>query len=158
MEVKTFETFIKEGIGAITMDRTPSDKLNNPDHNIAQSRPIPMGQASSIPMHWGGGPGSRHGSRYGSNPTLKKRALTYTEFMTASKKHTNESEDFNWDDILKIDSDTEDNTTEDKWSVLEKDMMKIVDKHSRSFGDGSYGVIDAIYQVMDGMFEKIDRK
>jgi len=153
MEVKSFDLFVKESIGAITMERNPNDKLNNPNLNVAQSRTIPMGGASSIPMQWSRGQGSRQGSRYGSNPTLKKRAMTYAEFMTASKKQTNESEEFSWEDILGHDS-----KYDDKWSVLEKDIMYILDKHSGSFGDGSYGVIDAIYQVMDGMFQKTDRK
>jgi hypothetical protein len=153
MEVKTFEAFLEESIGAITMERTPKDKLNNPNHNVAQSRPIPMGRASSIPMQWGGGPGSRQGARYGSNPTVKKRALTYNEFMTASKKHTNESEEFNWEDIL---GDT--SASDDKWAELEKDMMSLADKYSGDFGVDSYGVADAMHQILDGMFQRTDRK
>jgi len=48
---------------------------------------------------------------------------------------------------------------EDKWSMLEKDVGgcigDIVEKHKDNFGFDSYGVIDAIYQVMDGMFQRI---
>jgi len=45
----------------------------------------------------------------------------------------------------------------DKWESLEKDIMNVVDKHSGKFGVDSYGVIDAMYQVMDQMFQKIER-
>ncbi len=47
--------------------------------------------------------------------------------------------------------------TIDKWEVLEKDIMDLVNKHSDKFGVDSYGVIDAVYQVMDQMFEKIEK-
>jgi hypothetical protein len=33
-------------------------------------------------------------------------------------------------------------------------MMDIVDKYEGQFGVDSYGVVDAIYQVLDGMFQK----
>lgn len=153
MEVKSFDTFVKESIGAITMERKPNDKLNSPTNNVVQPRTIPMGGASSIPMQWKGGPGSQQGSRYGNNPTLKKRALTYNEFMTASKKQTNESEEFNWDDILGNMS-----ASDDKWAELERDMMELADKYAGDFGVDSYGVADAMHQVLDGMFQRNDRK
>ena len=60
----------------------------------------------------------------------------------------NELNDFNWDDVLK------DKTSESKWSELEKDMMELVEKYKGDFGVDSYGVVDAMYQVMDGMFQK----
>ena len=47
--------------------------------------------------------------------------------------------------------------TMDKWEALEKDIMNVVDKHSGKFGVDSYGVIDAMYQVMDQMFQKIEK-
>lgn len=43
---------------------------------------------------------------------------------------------------------------EDKWSRLEKDMMKLVEKYEKDFGVDSYGVVDAMHQVLDGMFQK----
>ena len=59
-------------------------------------------------------------------------------------------EGFEWDDVLNSD---------DKWTQLEKDVndsiRPLVDKYSKDFGNDSYAVIDAIYQVMDGMFQKI---
>jgi hypothetical protein len=61
----------------------------------------------------------------------------------------NELNDFNWDDVLK-----DERTSQDKWSELEKDMMELVEKYKGDFGVDSYGVVDAMYQVMDGMFQK----
>jgi hypothetical protein len=61
-------------------------------------------------------------------------------------KKFNELNDFNWDDIL--------NETNNKWSELEKDMMDLVEKYKEDFGVDSYGVIDAMYQIMDGVFQK----
>lgn len=60
------------------------------------------------------------------------------------------NEEFEWDEVLK-NNRTED---KDKWSELEKDMMSIVDKYEGQFGVDSYGVVDAMYQVLDGMFQK----
>jgi hypothetical protein len=42
----------------------------------------------------------------------------------------------------------------DKWSELEKDLSEVVDKYEGKFGPDSYGVVDAMYQVLDGMFQK----
>lgn len=61
----------------------------------------------------------------------------------------NELNNFNWDDVLK-----DERTSQDKWSELEKDMMELVEKYKGDFGVDSYGVVDAMYQVMDGMFQK----
>ena len=48
---------------------------------------------------------------------------------------------------------------ENKWDKLEKDVgsciTDIVETHKDNFGHDSYAVIDAIYQVMDGMFQKV---
>lgn len=48
---------------------------------------------------------------------------------------------------------------ENKWDRLEKDVgsciTDIIETHKDNFGYDSYGVIDAIYQVMDGMFPKV---
>jgi hypothetical protein len=61
------------------------------------------------------------------------------------------SEEFDWDEVLK---DQRKEGEGDAWSELEKDMMAIADKYSGKFGVDSYGVADAMYQVMDGMFQK----
>ena len=66
----------------------------------------------------------------------------------------NEDEDFLNDLLYGEESET---STMDKWESLEKDIMNLVNKHSDKFGVDSYGVIDAIYQVMDQMFEKIEK-
>jgi len=65
-------------------------------------------------------------------------------------KKFNEKSDFNWDDVLK----DQRGGTEDKWTLLEKDLIEIIDKYSGDFGVDSYGVIDAMYQVLDGVFQK----
>ena len=45
-----------------------------------------------------------------------------------------------------------------KWTELENDveraLMPIIEKNKHNFGNDSYGVIDAIHQVFDGMFQK----
>lgn len=60
------------------------------------------------------------------------------------------NEEFNWDEVLK------NNRKEgvDKWSSLEKDLMDIAEKYEGQFGVDSYGVVDAMYQVLDNMFQK----
>ena len=47
----------------------------------------------------------------------------------------------------------------DKWGLLEKDvhdaLIPIIEKHKENFGFDSYGVIDAVQQVFDNMFQRI---
>jgi len=61
-------------------------------------------------------------------------------------------EDFDWNDVLGGREDS-------KWHSLELDLSNciepIIEKYSKDFGSDSYAVIDAIYQVLDGMFEKV---
>ena len=61
----------------------------------------------------------------------------------------NELNDFNWDDVLKGER-----TSQDKWSELEKDISELVEKYEGEFGTDSYGVVDAMYQILEGMFQK----
>lgn len=61
------------------------------------------------------------------------------------------NEEFDWDEVLN--KNREDGEM-DEWSALEKDMMAIADKYAGKFGADSYGVADAMYQVLDGMFQK----
>jgi len=46
-----------------------------------------------------------------------------------------------------------------KWDRLERDVdsciRSIIETHKDNFGYDSYGVIDAIYQIMDGMFQRV---
>lgn len=60
-------------------------------------------------------------------------------------------EEFDWDEVLK---GQRKEGEKDHWSDLEKDLMEIADKYSGKFGPDSYGVVDAMYQVLDGMFPK----
>jgi hypothetical protein len=83
--------------------------------------------------------------------TRKITAVTKDEVddkLDAIKKF---SEEFDWDEVL---NKNREEGEMDEWSELEKDMMAIVDKYSGKFGADSYGVVDAMYQVMDGMFQK----
>ena len=62
--------------------------------------------------------------------------------------------DFNWDDHLR-------GGDEDPFISLEEDLKNclepIIRKHSSSFGNDSYAVIDALYQIIEGMFPKVER-
>jgi hypothetical protein len=78
-----------------------------------------------------------------------RRSFKKNEFKMKHIKKFNE--EFDWDDVLKNNRKPEDL---DKWSSLEKDMMEVVEKYEGQFGIDSYGVVDAIYQVLDGMFQK----
>lgn len=86
-------------------------------------------------------------SIYGYMQKKKKRHLWTVNFEQFQKLGENQTWDFNWDEVLG-------NTEPDKWKDLENDLMKIVDKHSDNFGIDSYGIIDAMHQVIDNMFEK----
>jgi len=90
MSVKTYISFVKESIGANTMNRKPVEQLNNPEHNVQQPKTIATGRAGSIPTHWNSSPGTLAGARYGANPDEKKqkRAMTYKEFMESHRKST----------------------------------------------------------------------
>ena len=61
------------------------------------------------------------------------------------------NEDFDWDEVLKNNRDPKE---KDKWSELEKDISEIVEKYVGQFGPDSYGVVDAMYQILEGMFQK----
>lgn len=57
--------------------------------------------------------------------------------------------DFDWDEVL---------GGGDVWSDLEKDLFScvepLVEKYSQK-GKDSYEVIDMIYQILDGMFQRV---
>lgn len=57
--------------------------------------------------------------------------------------------DFNWDEVLR---NNRKNT--DKWTKLEKELLELTEKYQNDFGVDSYGVIDAMYQILDGMYQK----
>ena len=64
-------------------------------------------------------------------------------------KKFNEGDEFNWDDVLK-----DQRSNEDPWDELEKDIVAIAEKYEGKFGVDSYGTVDAMYQVLDGMYQK----
>jgi hypothetical protein len=61
------------------------------------------------------------------------------------------NEEFDWDEVLKQSKKPEEL---DKWSSLEQDMVQIAEKYEGQFGVDTYGVVDAMYQVLDNMFQK----
>ena len=52
---------------------------------------------------------------------------------------------------------TEKNSEELNMHSLERDLMKLVNKYSGKIGIDSYGSIDAIYKILDGMFERVEK-
>ena len=83
--------------------------------------------------------------------TRKITAVTKDEVddkLDAIKKF---SEEFDWDEVL---NKNREEGEMDEWSELEKDMLALADKYSGKFGVDSYGVAEAMYQVLDGMFQK----
>lgn len=74
------------------------------------------------------------------------------KIIKEDKKNLNE---FDWDQVL---GDQNLNNVGDKWNSLERDLSlciePLIEKYSNDFGNDSYAVIDAIYQIMDGMFQK----
>jgi hypothetical protein len=60
--------------------------------------------------------------------------------------------DFEWDDVLGDGSN-------DKYHNLERDLSEciepLIEKYKNDFGRDSYGVIDAIFQILEGMFQKV---
>lgn len=97
MCVETYIDFIAENMGAITMNRKPDDKLNNPKLNVEQPRRINTGRMGAIPMQWNASPGTFAGARYGANPGKKKakKAMSYSEFIANHKKSSKKDESEN---------------------------------------------------------------
>jgi len=89
-----------------------------------------------------------------------KRNLWVMDFKQFEKIGESLDQDFNWDETFGGGSDEIDEPV-DKWTALEKDLaeaiMPIIEKHEGAFGHDSYAVIDAMYQVLDGMFQKVNR-
>ena len=69
----------------------------------------------------------------------------------------NEQDNLDWDD----DTDNPVYEPKDKWSALEKDLTDaigpVLEKHQEAFGSDSYAVIDAMYEVLDGMFQRVNK-
>ena len=83
--------------------------------------------------------------------TRKITAVTKDEVEDKLDHIKKFSEEFDWDEVL---NKNREEGEMDEWSALEKDMMAIADKYSGKFGPDSYGVADAMHQVLDGMFQK----
>ncbi len=83
--------------------------------------------------------------------TRKITAVTKDEVEDKLDHIKKFSEEFDWDEVL---NKNREEGEMDEWDALEKDMMAIADKYSGKFGPDSYGVADAMHQVLDGMFQK----
>lgn len=50
---------------------------------------------------------------------------------------------------------------DDKWNNLEKDLRyvveRLIERHKDSWGGDQYEVMGAIEQVLEGMFQKVER-
>ena len=48
-----------------------------------------------------------------------------------------------------------------KWELLDKDVKHIVEilikRHKSKWGDDEYAVISAIEEILEGMFQRVDR-
>ena len=89
-----------------------------------------------------------------------KRNMWVMDFKQFEKIGESLGEGFDWDEPLSGGSDeSELDEPIDKWLRLEQDITDaigpILDKHQDNFGSDSYAVIDAMYEVLDGMFQKI---
>lgn len=127
----------------------PSFKNYTAYYNWAMGKGKPTKLKNAVLQH----PDETENSIYNYMQKKKNRNLWTVNFKQFAKMGMNESHDpfFDWDSVLGREEGP------DKWGELEKDVMAIVDKHSGKFGADSYGVIDAIYQVMDGMFQRVDK-
>ena len=50
--------------------------------------------------------------------------------------------------------------TQDKYGLLEQDLTELVQKHMEAFEqypNDTYGVLDAIEQVFNGMFQRVEK-
>lgn len=92
---------------------------------------------------------------------MKKKVIRLNEqdienlvkkIIREDKKNLNE---FDWDQVL---GDQQQGRSPNKWNSLERELSSciepLIEKYATDFGNDSYAVIDAIYQIMDGMFQK----
>lgn len=92
---------------------------------------------------------------------MKKKVIRLNEqdienlvkkILKEDKENLNE---FDWDQVL---GDQNKSGNPNPWNSLERDLSSciepLIEKYSTDFGSDSYAVIDAIYQIMDGMFQK----
>ena len=84
---------------------------------------------------------------------MKKKVIKLNEqdIENLVKKIMSEGRyDFDWDSVL--------GDSDDKYHQLEQDFSAciepLIEKYKNDFGSDSYGVIDAMFQIMEGMFQK----
>ena len=87
---------------------------------------------------------------------MKKKVIRLNEqdIENLVKKIINEDKqtlkEFDWDSVL--------GNSDDKYRTLEREVSgciePLIEKYKSDFGNDSYAVIDAILQIVDGMFQK----
>ena len=87
---------------------------------------------------------------------MKKKVIRLTESDIENlvkkiiKEDKQSLKEFDWDSVL--------GNSDDKYYTLEKEVSNciepLVEKYKSDFGNDSYAVIDAILQIVDGMFQK----
>jgi hypothetical protein len=86
---------------------------------------------------------------------MRSQDPNYDHYETQHGERLTRESDFSWDDVLK---DQSQGRNPNKWNRLERELSTciepLIEKYSTDFGNDSYAVIDAIYQIMDGMFQK----
>ena len=88
---------------------------------------------------------------------MKKKVVRLNEqdIENLVRKIIKEENDFSWDQVL---GDQSQDRGSNKWNTLERELSSciepLIEKYATDFGGDSYAVIDAIYQIMDGMFQK----
>jgi hypothetical protein len=85
-------------------------------------------------------------------PIKPEEAASLFKIKSLDEVPLNESTyDFDWDSVL--------GNSDDKYHTLEKEVSgciePLIEKYKSDFGNDSYAVIDAILQIVDGMFQKI---
>ena len=88
------------------------------------------------------------------------RNMWVMDFNQFEKVGESLGDGFDWDEPVSSSSDEHQlDEPVDKWSAFEQDITEaigpILDKHQDNFGSDSYAVIDAMYEVLDNMFQKI---
>lgn len=89
----SFREYIKEAIGADSMERDPVDLIQSPDIKRASQMMFFSGTSGTIPTFWNNSPflsGGRMTSTFGANPQASdKSVLSYEDFIKTTKKFQN---------------------------------------------------------------------
>lgn len=88
--VNGFSQYLKEALGADTMEKDPADLILSPDTKRANAMMFYAGASGTIPTHWNNSPfltGGRLTSAFGLNPrkAKKKTVLNYQDFIKTTR-------------------------------------------------------------------------